>query len=302
MGGYPAGVQLDVESLRTFIAVVDLGGMTRAAESLGMSQSAVSWKVKRLEAKAGRSLLVRDGHTITPSREGRELLTYARQIVDTHDQAVDQLSSSDLTGSVKVGATEEVTAARMAAILGRFNRLHPSATIEFRVEYGSELQTMLAQGELDVAVLQVSAEEYQQTDTHLWTNELLWVTAFDHPYDVGEVPLLTFGTHGYYRPIATRRLRNAGIPYRIGLSAPSTAAILAAASAGLGVAVVSAMSVPPNDAESRLIEWPRSDDLEPLPETFQVARASPGEVSGVANELISHINAELGQMVPTSTP
>ncbi len=287
-------MQLDVESLRTFIAVVDLGGMTRAAEALDLSQSAVSWKIKRLEAKAGRALLVRDGRSVAPSREGRELLRYARAIVDTHDEAVTRLASSDLTGTVKLGATEEVTAARMAAILGRFNRLHPAATIEFRVEYGSELQDMLARNELDVAVLQVPAEGYQPNDTHLWTNNLMWVTAFDHPYDSGEVPLLTFGEPGYYRPLAVTRLRKAGIAHRIGLSAPSTAAILAAAEAGLGVAVVAEMSVDPERLGQSLVEWQPALQLDPLPETFQVARASPGEVPGVAAELISHIEAELG--------
>lgn len=53
-------MQLDVESLRTFATVLDLGGMTRAAEALDVSQSAVSWKIKRLEEKVGRDLLIRE--------------------------------------------------------------------------------------------------------------------------------------------------------------------------------------------------------------------------------------------------
>ncbi len=269
--------------------------MTKAADALGLSQSAVSWKIKRLEAKAGRILLVRDGRSVAPSREGRELLRYARSIVETHDEAVNRLGRSDLTGTVKLGATEEVTASRMAAILGRFNRLHSAATIEFRVDYGAALQAMLVRNELDVAVLQVSAEDYLPSDTHLWTNDLIWVTAFDHPYDTGEVPLLTFGENSYYRPLAISRLRAAGIPYRIGLSAPSTAAILAGAEAGLGVAVVAQMSVDPKRLGNSLVEWQPNIPPEPLPVTFQVARASPGEVPSVASELISHIEAELGQ-------
>ncbi len=292
-------MQLDVESLRTFIAVVDLGSMTRAAESLELSQSAVSWKIKRLEAKAGRILLVRDGRSVAPSREGRELLRFARSIVDTHDEAVARLDRSDLTGTVKLGATEEVTASGMAAILGRFNRLHAAATIEFRVDYGGALQAMLVRNELDVAVLQVSAEDYLPSDTHLWTNDLIWVTAFDHPYDNGVVPLLTFGEHSYYRPLAISRLSEAGVSHRIGLSAPSTGAILAAAEAGLGVAVVAQMSIEPDQLGQRLVEWQPSFDLRPLPETFQVARASPGEVPSVASELISHIEAELGHAAPS---
>ena len=51
-------MQLDVESVRTLIAVLDHGGMTAAADALGMSQSAVSWKIKRLEERVGRDLLI----------------------------------------------------------------------------------------------------------------------------------------------------------------------------------------------------------------------------------------------------
>ena len=84
-------MQLDIESIRTFLAVLDHGGMTRAAEHLELSQSAVSWKIKRLEAKVGRPLLVRDGHTIRPSFEGRNLIDDARLMVELHDRAVSRL-------------------------------------------------------------------------------------------------------------------------------------------------------------------------------------------------------------------
>ena len=57
-------LHLDVESLRAYLAVLDTGGMTRAAERLGMTQSAVSWKIKRLEERLGRPLLIRDGHAV----------------------------------------------------------------------------------------------------------------------------------------------------------------------------------------------------------------------------------------------
>ena len=127
-------MQLDVESLRTFTTVLDLGGMTRAAEALDISQSAVSWKIKRLEEKVGRDLLIRDGRTLRPSRDGRELLDYARTIVATHDEAVSRLESSELTGTVKLGTTEEISAARMCDVLARFNRIHPGAMIEFVVD------------------------------------------------------------------------------------------------------------------------------------------------------------------------
>lgn len=281
-------MQLDVESLRAFIAVIDLGGMTRATESLEVSQSAVSWKIKRLEEKVGRELLIREGHSLRPSRDGRELLQYARAMVDTHDEAVRRLKSSELTGTVKVGTPEEISAERICAVLSRFNRIHPKTSIEFFVDRSFRLSSMLARSELDVAVLQVLENNLRPEDKILWTDPLIWVCAPDCAYEEGLVPLITFGEGGFYRPLAQQALTEAGIPFTVTFSGPSAASVIGAAEAGLGVAVLAECSV-----KGDLIRWPRAESIPPLPDSMYVARAAAGEPSVVATELISDIVGEL---------
>ena len=281
-------MQLDIESLRTFISVIDLGGMTRAAESLQVSQSAVSWKIKRLEQKVGRDLLIREGHSLRPSRDGRELLHYARAIVGTHDDAIRRLESSELTGTVKVGTPEEISTARMCAVLSRFNRIHPKTSIEFFVDRSFRLSSMLALSELDVAVLQVLENNRRPEDKILWKDPLIWVCAPDCQYEEGAVPLITFGEGGFYRPLAQQALTNSGIPYKITFSGPSAASVIGAAEAGLGVAVLAESSV-----KGELLRWPRAESIPPLPDSMYVARAAAGEPTEVATELISDIVAEL---------
>lgn len=283
-------MQLDVESLRTFATVLDLGGMTRAAEALDVSQSAVSWKIKRLEERVGRDLLIREGRTLRPSRDGRELLSYARIIISTHDEAVARLESSELVGTVKLGTTEEISAARMCDVLARFNRIHPEATIEFVVEATTRLAAMLDAGELDAAVLQMLPEDCRPDDTVLWRDSLVWVSAPDWTYDTGVVPLITFGDGGFYRPLAERVLANAGISSTVAFSGPSTSSVIGAAEAGLGVAVLAQSSV-----EGELIAWPRAEQFDELPESWHIARSSPGEPSRVTTELLSDIVSELGE-------
>ena len=281
-------MQLDTESLRTFAAVIDHGGMTRAAESLQLSQSAVSWKIKRLEEKVGRNLLIREGHSLRPSRDGRELLYYARTIVGTHDEAVHRLESSELTGTVKVGTPEEISTARMCAVLSRFNRIHPNTSIEFFVDRSFRLSSMLALSDLDVAVLQVLENNRRPEDKVLWKDPLIWVCAPDCTYEEGTVPLITFGEGGFYRPLAQQALANAAIPFTITFSGPSAASVIGAAEAGLGVAVLAESS-----AKGDLIRWPRAESIPPLPDSMYVARAAAGEPSVVATELISDIVSEL---------
>lgn len=281
-------MQLDVESLRTFLVVLDAGGMTRAAERLGLSQSAVSWKIKRLEERIGRPLLVRNGRTLRASRDGEELVGYARSIVETHDEAVARLSGSELTGRIRLGATEEVSAHHIGPVIGRFNRVHPALTIQIQVDTSSNLEAHLATGRLDVILIQVQGEDRRPGDTVLWADEQRWISSPEWTYDVGPVPLVTFGADGFYHARAKPVLDRAGIASSVVFSGPSTASVIAAIEAGVGVAAISSRSV-----SGEVIDWPRGREL-PLPPVFQVARLAPGERSHEVAELVADIERELG--------
>ena len=97
-------MKLDTESLRALIAVLEHGGMTNAADELDVSQSAISWRIRRLEERVGTDLLIRDGHKLSPTEAGQTLLRYAETIVSAHDAAVRTLSGSALEGTVRLGS------------------------------------------------------------------------------------------------------------------------------------------------------------------------------------------------------
>lgn len=283
------GLQLDVESLRTLLAVLDHGGMTRAAEHLNLSQSAVSWKIKRLEERVGRPLLIRDGHTLRPTRDGRSLLADARTIVEIHDRAACRLESSELSGTVRLGSNEEVDPARMAALLGRFKVAHPGANIEFVIDHTEHLAVQIDSGELDVAIVQVIEEEVRPTDTVLWTDQLRWVTSAECRHEGDEtLPLITFGKHCFYRSVSEPSLTQAGIEHNVAFSASSISGVRAAIAAGLGVGVIGARYLGDD-----IIPWPRSRSLPDLPVIHQIARTVPGETPDVARALVDAISAEL---------
>ncbi|MEM9651133.1 MAG: LysR family transcriptional regulator [Actinomycetota bacterium] len=282
-----------MESLRAFVAVCETGGMTRAAERLGLSQSAVSWKIKRLEERVGRDLLIREGRSIRPSRDGSDLLTYARQMIETHDAAVARMAGSDLSGRIRLGATEEVSAACLGPVIGRFDRIHPGVTIEIIVDRVRNLEELLTGGGLDIAVLQIYPEDQKRGDILLWVDEQRWITAPDCAYDEGVVPLVTFGKGGFYRPLAERVLRQAGIPHRIAFSGPSSASVLSAVESGLGVAILANRSI-----DGAVTDWVRAESLPDLPPIHQVARSSPGERSPIVAELLSDLEDALYEPLP----
>jgi DNA-binding transcriptional LysR family regulator len=286
-------VQLDVESLRTFLAVLDQGSMTGAARTLDLTQSAVSWKIKRLEERVGRPLLIRNGRSIRPSRDGRALADEARSIVNAHDRAVTRLDRSGLTGRVRLGSNEEITASRLVAVLGTFNRVHPYAWIEVVVDNSLDLSAAVDRGELDVAVVQVSADELRPDDTVLWTEELAWMTSSETPYDAGEIPLVTFGDSCNYRAISEPLLEAAGIEHWVAFSGQTTAGVKAAVEVGLGVAVLGSRFL-----GGEIVPWKPGEDLGELPVMYEIARIDADDSSPLARALIEVIANEINEPAP----
>lgn len=285
-------MNLDVPSLRTFLTVLDVGGMTRAAEVLGLSQSAVSWKIKRLEERVGRPLLVRDGHTLRPSQDGELLLDHARSIVAMHDEAVARLSSSDLTGQVRIGANEEISATQLVELLGRFDRIHPLARVDYRVEQSNVLAAMLAKGTLDVAVLQVAEHEVRSSDRVLWNDELAWAVSAQQPPPGDPIALVSYGSECCYVPLATAGLETAGRRYRHAFSGQSRASVEAAIAAGLGVGVVSRRQL-----SDDIVEWDPGFELPPLPEMCQIVRHRKEPIPPIADALVAELLVELSSPV-----
>ena len=85
---------LDLSALRSFVTVADVGGVTRAAGYLNLTQSAVSMQIKRLEDSLGMSLFLRAARKLALSPEGEQLLSYGRRMLALNDEALSALSST----------------------------------------------------------------------------------------------------------------------------------------------------------------------------------------------------------------
>lgn len=288
-------MRLDIESLRVFATVVEWGSMSRAAEQLELSSSAVSWKIKRLEQRVGRPLLIRNGHDLRPTQEGRLVLEEAPVMVQAHDRLVRRLTQPDFTGTLRLGSNEEVGTARMAAVLGRFSFAYPEATIEYVVNASRTLIPLLARGRVDLAVIQVIEEEVLPNDVVLWTDELRWVTHRDLPHDDGVVPLIGYGENGFYRPVGESVLEEHDIRYSYTVTAPSSTTVRAAVAAGLGVAILA-----DHWLSDEVVEWELGATLETLPRSCQVVRTAPGEQPAVTRAVVESIVEEFTDLYERS--
>ena len=172
-------LKIDVESLRTLRAVVDTGSFTLAADELGLTQSAVSHKVKRLEERVGLDLVVR-GAVVTATPDGADLLRYADRIVTAHDEAVSHLTRSDLQGSLRLGSNEDLHSDELVEVLARFGRAYPNVQIDVTVGLSGSIADLIDAGDVDLGLLQIPTtgpQRPRRTDLVVRNERIAWVVA-----------------------------------------------------------------------------------------------------------------------------
>jgi DNA-binding transcriptional LysR family regulator len=144
---------LDTDQLRSFLAIVDLGSFTRASERVNKTQSAVSMHIRRLEEQLGCALFVKQGRGAKLTREGEDLIEYARKIIHAEAGALAALSRKGLRGSVRLGMPDDYAEAFLAEILTRYNHMHPLVEVAATCENSQELAGLIQAGALDVALV-----------------------------------------------------------------------------------------------------------------------------------------------------
>lgn len=245
-------MRLDIDSLRAFRAIVQTGTFTGAAQQLHLTQSAVSWKMKRLEERLGRTLLRRDGRKVEVTEIGADLLEHAHRILEAHDEAVDVLAGSELTGTVHMGCNDQLDPSEIAAIVRRFRVRHPGVRLHLRVGLSTQVAAWLRAAELDLAVLQVYPDDQVDGDVEVGRTHLQWTISPDLELDgEGSVPLITFGANCFYRPLAEAALEAAGIGFYVAFESESSHDVAEAISAGLGVSLLDQHNVRDDHIEWR---------------------------------------------------
>lgn len=281
--------RLDIDALRALRAIRQLGGVTRAAEALGLTQSAVSHKVKRLETSLGCEILNRRPGAPMFTSSGEDLLNYADRILSLHDEALLSLTKTDLNGRILLGMTEDTTCSDLSRILGRFRRLHPQVSVRTRVRMSLVLRGLLERRELDAAIIQVFAHEIRPTDLVLFRERLHWVKSSELTLLADEaVPFLSFDDDCFYRQWALDIGQDGGAMLETVFECSSAAGITAAVNAGLGVALLSERYLRPE------MEVIRDRLPEPPPLAYVIRRARRSR-NAALDSLIASIAAEISR-------
>jgi DNA-binding transcriptional LysR family regulator len=234
---------LDIDFLRTLVSAEDLGGMNRAAEHVGRSQSAVSQQMRKLEEKLGQRLFRKQGRGLELTETGELLLNYARRMLALNDEAVTALQGAGLEGVVRFGLPSDFAETWLPAALGQFKRAHPLIRVEANVDRNSVLLDKLNKGQLDLAMF--FGDSLPQNAERLARLPMVWIRGSQRAWSPGEpVPLVLFEAPCVFRKAGIEALDAAGIPWRIAFTSPSLAGLWAAVDAGLGISPRTTAHVP----------------------------------------------------------
>jgi len=144
---------MDIELLRTFVAVVDNGSFTRAAGQIYRSQSAISMQIKRLEQQLERQLFHRNARALKLSLDGRALVPYARKLLKIHDEAMDNILNRSQARHLTIGCPDDFSHTLLVDLIEILRRKIPGVHISSICANSGVLRQHLDQGELDMTIL-----------------------------------------------------------------------------------------------------------------------------------------------------
>lgn len=276
----------DVQLLKTFVAVVDEGGFSRAASRLHLTQSAVSGHLRRLEEQVGKPLLTRTTRSQQLTVDGERLMTYARGILALNRDAWAELTRSAYEGHLRIGISEEFADARLLRELQAFAAGYPGMQITVQVNIPGSLLTLMKQGELDLVV--GSLCESSEPGLALWQEPLVWAWAAQPPGVLPTpLPLALFPEPCPYREVALSRLAQAGFAQRTAMLCTSYAALQAAALAGFAIAPMARSQV-----SQGLAELGAEHGLPMLPDAefrlFSAPDAEPAVIQAITQVIVRY--------------
>jgi DNA-binding transcriptional LysR family regulator len=245
--------------LRSFVAVAENGGFMRAAAVLHLSQAAISQHVRRLESAVGRPLVERSGRGSKFTKDGEQLLGYARRILALHDDALHSFGM-ETPETVVIGSTEHAAAQLLPALSVDLEQLLADYEVRLRIDRGTQLREGLAAGRVDVALLLGPADDPR--GVHVGELELTWYSApgWQPPTD-RPMPLVAFDDPCVLRTRALEALAAARISSTVSAEAPQLAGVQAAVAAGAGVALMATRGQTPAGLVPRY-DLPRAVPLE----------------------------------------
>lgn len=248
---------MTLEQLRIFVAVAEREHMTRAAENLGLTQSAVSGAIQALEARHNISLFNRIGRRIELTQDGRFFLSEARAVLRTADAAA--LSLLELRGLsrgvINLHASQTTGAYWLPERIVQFHAAHPNIDIKLSIGNSDQVAAAVSSGSAEIGFVEGTIHEPNLVSEQVGLDELIIVVGAKHPWSrlrqiskshVTQAKWILRERGSGTRSVFEQKLIRLGIPLErldVTLELPSNEAVRAAVEAGAGATAISRVVV-----------------------------------------------------------
>ena len=273
-----------IDLLRTFLAVVESGGVTPAAAALNMSQAAASQQVKRLEEMLACRLFERAGRGLVLAPAGERLLAPAQRLVAQSDELLSSMRAPAFAGEVRLGVPYDIIGSFVPAILRRFARAQPRVRVSLVCEDSKVVRQQLRSGGVDLAL--TTETECGRHGETLRTDRLVWVGMPGGDAHLKDpLPVSLGAPTCVFRPVAIEALGKVRRDWRAVCEVSRLEPVHAAIEAGLAVAPLLRSSV-----QERFEILGRHARLPALPE-FRINLYLPPGAGPAARDLADHVRA-----------
>lgn len=236
-------IPLDSDLMRAFLAVVDEGSVTAAADRIGRTQSAMSMQIRKLEESLGQPLFTRLPRGVVLTPRGAQLLPYARRVTSLLEEAATALREKPLAGPVRIGIPDEYAETILPRALAAFSERHPGVEVTVRCDFTAPQQAALDEDQLDLAVIYDSS--HTSGDEVLCLDPTVWVTSIAHAQHLQQpVPVGVYFRSDWCRDFALRSLDQQSIPWRAAFECDTSASLRVAARTGLAISPLSRSTIP----------------------------------------------------------
>jgi DNA-binding transcriptional LysR family regulator len=239
---------IDPQLLYTFIKLAYAGQFTKAADQVGLSQSAVSQQIQKLEHLLGTALIERSKKQISLTAKGHDLLIKAEKLLLDHEALITEFNTTKVSGRIRFGSPEDFASLYLPAILTRFSNLYPNVLIEVNCELTLKLLEAYETGSYDIIVFKQEISHQLDRAVSLWEEPLVWV--YGKGYNLHQafldkkVRLVLSPKPCVYRSRAIEMLEKQGLEWEQVFTSQSVTGTIAAVRGGLGLTVLPVTSVP----------------------------------------------------------
>ncbi len=277
---------LDLDVLRTFVAIAETGSFTTAASAVFRTPSAVSMPIKKLEDILGRSVFARDARSVTLTTDGEMLLGYARRLLAINREAVSKFVVPDIVGVVRLGSPDDYGERVLPHVLKRFAQSHPSIAVDVTIDQSVNLRRRMDDRALDLTLLTNSYRASAVGAEVLLTEPIVWAGARGGCAHLREpLPVSLWEEGCIWRAGALEALGREGRNYRVAYMSAHTAGQRAAILADLAVA-----PLPRSFLGGELVELGPRDGM-PEIGNYNLAMVVAPEASAPVNAVAEHIRA-----------